>query len=372
MEQISHITIIFDHLEEVHFFKDVGMVPYHLAKYFKAQLTFLYRKSSTIECPFHVPAISVINVNDIPSYIRTHATQIDLLILFHINTRTIKYGSIFKKLNPKGFLYLKYDSEESNIAYLHEKPWYHPSYYKRIIFYYRFMPLVNLLSVECRQVYDQMYEFNRAKLHYLPNGISLDKWKDATDPYSVHAKDNIILLVGRHGSYQKNSEMIFDLIPQLASIQGWLFILVGSATETFLSMYRDFVTKYPQYSNTIKLTGNLTNRDEVANLYKRAKIFLLPSRSEGFPIVCSEALSQGVVVCMSKELTSSSDITQDDQVGFRIPRERLDIWAAVISSLMADEEQRASLSSASQEHFRKTLAWETTIPRLAERIVSSW
>ena len=370
MNPIKQITIVFPGLEKVHFFKDVGMVPYHLARCLGAELTYVHRGSIDIENPFSDLQVAVVNVPNIPSYVRSHAKQIDLLILFHITTRTIKYGTIYKKQNPGGCLYIKYDSEETCIPYLHEKPWYALSRYKRRFLFRRFEPFVDLLSVECQQVYERMDEFNRAKLHYLPNGILLDSTNEVAVPASDRDKENIILLVGRHGSHQKNSERIFDLIPRLSRLDGWKFVLLGPVTDAFQKRYQNFINAYPGYAGNVEIIGNVTDRTKVADFYKRAKILLLPSRSEGFPVACSEALSQGVVVCMASELTSSVDITKNEQIGFRIPRENLDAWSTVVSSIMADEKRLFSLAQASREHFKNALAWEVTIPVLAERILS--
>lgn len=370
MSVIKHITIVFAGLEKVHFFKDVGMVPYHLARCLGAELTYVHQGSADIKNPFADLHAAVVNVPDIPSYVRRHAKQIDLLMLFHITTRTITYGTIYKKQNPTGCLYIKYDSEETCIPYLHEKSWYALSRYKRRFLFRRFEPLVDLLSVECQQVYERIDEFNRAKLHYLPNGIFFGVVDEVASPLSDIDKENIILLVGRHGSHQKNSEMIFDLIPRLSCLAGWKFVLLGPVTDAFQKKYQDFINARPDCAGIIEIIGNLADRTKVADFYKKAKILLLPSRSEGFPIVCSEALSQGVVVCMAHELTSSIDITKDGQIGFRIPRENLDAWRAVLSSVMSDEKRRLSLALASREHFRNALAWEVTIPLLAKRMLS--
>lgn len=367
-KQIQNITIIFEPLEEVHFYKDVGMVPYHLARYLDAKVTFVCLATSRLTIPFKNQDITIKYESSIDAYLHTHAYQIDILMMFHFATRNIRYGTLYKKLNPSGFLYIKYDCEEQRIPYLYEKPWYSPSRYKRRFLYSRFQYLVDLLSVECIQVYSLMTDLDKNKLHYLPNGIFSTTSTSQPIDIKVYGKENIILIVGRHGSHQKNTEMIFDLIPRLQLSNGWKFVLLGSVTPSFNELYRKFLEKYPHCINRIELIGNVSDREVVLSFYKRAKVLLLPSRSEGFPIVGSEALSQGVVVCMSKELTSSIDITNDGKVGFRIPRTQLDAWVEVLNTLITDDKLRIKLAKASHLHFVNSLAWDKTIPPLAQRI----
>ena len=71
------------------------------------------------------------------------------------------------------------------------------------------------------------------RIGYLPNGVSLMDI-DQKAISSVN-KENILITVGRLGSYAKNSELLIDSIEKLPLdvLQSWKFYFVGPYTDAF-------------------------------------------------------------------------------------------------------------------------------------------
>jgi glycosyltransferase involved in cell wall biosynthesis len=85
-------------------------------------------------------------------------------------------------------------------------------------------------------------------------------------------------------------------------------------------------------------------RAAVDDIYRRANVLLLPSATEGWPKVLSEAMAFGVVPIASR-VSSIPQIMEETGAGLSLPLD-LDEWLAVFAGLAADPARLARLGSA--------------------------
>jgi D-inositol-3-phosphate glycosyltransferase len=101
--------------------------------------------------------------------------------------------------------------------------------------------------------------------------------------------------------------------------------------------------------------GELT-RERVAELYRAADVFLLPSHGEGFPLSAQEAMASGIPVVLRDE-PGYEVIVRGGQPGVRLVRPDPDAIIAAVRDLIADQ---ANAGRAALE-FARGMSWSHTI-----------
>lgn len=135
------------------------------------------------------------------------------------------------------------------------------------------------------------------KKSFMKHGISEDKL--LVNPYGVSLSEfpptqcthefDIITVGGWR--YEKGS----DLLVELCREYGYSLLHVGPLVNM----------DFPKDSNFTHY--NSVDQSELVNFYKRARIFVLPSRAEGLSLVQAQAISCGLPVVCSKE-TGGEDL----------------------------------------------------------------
>jgi len=375
------ITLLFDRLRNLHLLKDVGMVPYLLGKEMGCDAEVVGYKNDE-EWPYLDSPLADLNVRFIGDrfvgyrksylWLWRNARDIDILILFHICTPSIYQGLIYKLRNPGGYLYLKADiaSEQVGYAALLQKnnllsgP-------KRWLLVKALMAKIDLVSVECSRTYQKVRAIPRNKLLHIPNCF----WRGLADYYGVtqlpySEKANRILLVARHGSHEKNSELMLEALRLIPSsrLEGWEICLVGTATDAFCQALARFQADRPDLVSQVRLLGELTDKKALLDLYAGSKLLVLPSRKDSFPLVCCEALYFGNALIMTRELTSSVDLTDGERAGLTFHNENARDLADKLMALISDSATLKRMCEHAGEYANQHLVWEANMVRLAARI----
>ena len=91
--------------------------------------------------------------------------------------------------------------------------------------------------------------------------------------------------------------------------------------------------------------------DELAAMYRRADILALPSWSEGFPTVITEAMSAGLPIVTTQVGGAMDHLVHEEHALFVPPREPR-MLAAALLRLAEDASLRAAMGRANQERVR--------------------
>jgi glycosyltransferase involved in cell wall biosynthesis len=233
-------------------------------------------------------------------YTIVHARKIDVLMRFFLNPMSMIICTLYKILNKSGFCYIKADTvvplkwltgnvNHNTESIIHKL--------KRKIYQF-FTEKLDLITVETDRIYNLICSPNSflpdikeiTRLMY--NGFDKEKfYQYDTIIKDFSQKDRIIITVGRLGSRQKNTEMILEALKSVV-LQGWKVVLIGSIEqeESDFQLYIDaYFGKNPALKGKIWFTGVISDKKTLWEWYNRAKIFLLPSRWEGFAIVLPDA-----------------------------------------------------------------------------------
>ena len=97
--------------------------------------------------------------------------------------------------------------------------------------------------------------------------------------------------------------------------------------------------------------------DELGGFYERAAVVAVPSRREGFGVVCAEAMAHGRPVVASA-VGGLVDLVVDDETGLLVEPGDVDALRTALRRLLDDEELRRRLGAAGRERVRERFSWE--------------
>lgn len=317
MENIHYVPLgkqktfvtLYPETENVHLTKDVGMIAYimykhfdydsHIACYKNGEYPYLNTEVKGLKIDF-IDHLTGDSEEDGKKYLMKNASNIDVLHLFHLCKRSLNWIYIYKKLNPKGKVYLKLDAS----AYMEK------AVLNDLIF--NLLKLCDLISVETKHLCDYFNEKWPVRVEYLPNGF-YDHGERKKVTYEE--KENIICTVGRIGSPDKSNEILMQAFKLASpSLPGWKLKLIGPIAAGFKSYIEDFLNKNSDLKDKIIFTGEISDKHLLDEAYKKAKIFCLTSRMESFGIVFVESAKNGCYI-LSTNFYSSQDVTNNQKYG---------------------------------------------------------
>jgi GalNAc-alpha-(1->4)-GalNAc-alpha-(1->3)-diNAcBac-PP-undecaprenol alpha-1,4-N-acetyl-D-galactosaminyltransferase len=240
-------------------------------------------------------------LNDGITYLRENSSSIDILYVLGIYNETLSWIRTYKSLNPKGKVYLKLDA---NVWWMNRI-----ELDKEAL---RVLKECNVISVECKRLYMYLNKKWPLKIEYIPNGF-YNFYENSRVEYKE--KENVILTVGRLGTRQKATEILLEAFKLAAShIPNWKLKLIGGVEKQFKLYIDNFISENPLLEKRIIFTGPITDRATLEKEYRKAKIFCLTSRIEGFPLVFPEAAINGCFI-VSTNLDPAYDITDEERYG---------------------------------------------------------
>lgn len=316
----------FDRMEDIHLNKDVGLAPFYIAKTYNLDLEYI-TGSKCIEKSFR--GYKIIQIKRwisssynlfIYIYLLKNINKIDYLMTFHCRTYNLLLGFVYKILNPNGKFYIKLDLGNSD-EFQRELKLYKIKDLKLKFFFY-FLKYVDLISAERREVYENLYTKGvygvdiKNKLTNLINGAdnySSEAQKIGKVEEIEKAKENIIMTVGRIGTYQKNNEFFLKSLEEL-DLKNWQIFIVGPIEKQFKKTIEKFIKSQKLSADKIKFLGNIKSRSEIFRLYSKSKVFVLTSRFEGFANVFPEARFFGNYI-LSTDVGGTAEIIKDLEHG---------------------------------------------------------
>lgn len=367
----KRFVLLFDDLQSVHLFKDVGQVPFQMYKHFSYDAEIVCRRGaedfSSIDDVLQGLKITVLDEHPY-RYLLRHARDIDVLMLFHISTRSAYRGILYKFLHPKGSLYIKADLTGNQVSF---GQWVDQdvfTHFKRLLLRKRLIKAVDVVSFETRAAFMGADVVPAEKRLLLPNGFD----PDFIDGYGVRRrcfaeKENVILLVARHGDPNKNTELMLDALEIMGDIGEWKVCFVGAMTPEF-EQHRDvFLQNNPRLAAKVGFTGQIDDKRELFEMYSRAKILCLTSRRESWGMVCVEAMAFGCVPIMTA-VSSAEDITGFGTAGLIVEQGNAGQLARTLKDVCADQECLQGLSKEAHKHSLEHFTWKDNLARLDQKI----
>lgn len=391
MNNNTFITF-FPNYEDFHFWKDPGQIPYRfgLLGYKAKILSYSNGEYSVTKKYLDIEFIKNQKLfgRDISliKYFLKNSKNIDVLNVFHLHSwESFLAAFIYKIVNKKGFVYLKMDNCHSSGIYPWEKIFdkeIQPVSFlatpketlnwkiKKFLIKNLFIKKIDLFSVEdeeSKEYFENKYSFLRDKIIVAYNGHTIDLVDKNIIVRPFEEKENLIITVGRLGTFPKNTLNLLKGFAATAKEHNWNLELAGPIDPKFVTEKDDFLNKHPELKNRIKFVGNLA-KPELFNLYNRAKIFLLPSNFEGFAIVYSEAAFFGNAIITSP-YSSVKNIVTEEKMGLLVEPEEPEQIGSTIFKMINYTKQLKYFSLNSRKFSESELNWDEIVKKINKEIM---
>jgi glycosyltransferase involved in cell wall biosynthesis len=348
---------VFPYAKNIHLVKDVGMIPYilhkkygyvsTLATYNNCNYPYLTNEVRGLKLTF-IKKIIGISTIDTLIFLFFNFKKYDVVQCYHLDFRSVIILSFYKTLKKltlsKSNTYLKLDAVD-DIRKI------------RLNFLMKyFVKKINLISVESKNIYEFLNKNNilGRRIEYIPNGFY--KRADHSN-IDYKTKENLIITVGRIGSYQKNTELLLEAFKDFYQLNSnWTLELIGPIECEFENEIQKYFEKYPYLIGNVIFLGNIENRSELKLKYDRSKIFILTSRYEGFPLVFLEAITSGCSI-ISTAFSSAFDITDNGKYGELLLTDNSKELTLKLYELISDEAKLEKNCSDLQNFANEHYSW---------------
>jgi glycosyltransferase involved in cell wall biosynthesis len=186
-----------------------------------------------------------------------------------------------------------------------------------------------------RRTQEDMQKYYRSKVELITNGIDFHHIQDVKS----NCIDNDVIFVGRLIK-EKNVDLLIKAI-QLVRLQipDITCIIVGDGPEKprLQQLVKDL-----DVDRNIKFIHFLEKYDDVISYMKTSKIFVLPSKREGFGIVVVEANACGLpVITINAKGNAAMSLISNEINGFIVEESEEVIAVKIIQALNMDMREKS-------------------------------
>jgi glycosyltransferase involved in cell wall biosynthesis len=248
------------------------------------------------------------------------------------------------------------------IIYGHGTDEYYPKWYLK--------PIIRLalkkadvtiaLTLDMKKAMQKIYDRN---ILVIPNGIDLNQFlnlsrKTARANLKIKDHEEIILFVGSLLPIKGLKYLIYAMEPVHLSHPDVRLFLVGNGP--LRNELEHLVTKV-DLETCVNFCGRITN-DKVPDYIVASDIFVLPSLSEGLPIVILEAMAGGLPIIASK-VGGIPEIVIEKENGLLFEPKKPEQITKQISFLLDNNDLKHQISRNNKEKI-KYYSWENITDKL--------
>lgn len=214
---------------------------------------------------------------------------------------------------------------------------------------YKIDKIVKLLDKYSLPIYQHVTVLTKPDLAYLGNkikNVSVMPNPLSFEPYEGELeKETFILAAGRINDWHyKGWDVLIKTWAHIANkYPQWSVKIAGNGDEETFHFLKKIACNY-KISDRIDFLGY---RTDMLELYKRASIFLLSSRSEGLPMVLIEAMSQGCACVATDYKGRTKEIITNEKEGLLAEPEDDIQLAKHLQTLIEDEQLRLAIQKNS-------------------------
>ena len=207
----------------------------------------------------------------------------------------------------------------------------------------------------------EISKIHRREIFVIPNGINIDNYSENQSNGIYHGNDEkIILYVGTLRSIKGIKYLIKAMKIINQNCLNTKLLLVGDGKER--KSLETLVDKL-DLSKHIIFVGRVSNED-VSKYMISSDVFVLPSLSEGFPVVIAEAMASGLPIVTTK-IRGLPEIVKDGVNGFLVEPKNPDEIAEKVIHLLNNTEIAHTISENNKRDV-KQYTWENIVKKLED------
>ena len=196
------------------------------------------------------------------------------------------------------------------------------------------------------------------RLVVIPNGVDVETFGGGTagaqaEPY--------VLAAGRF-TRQKGFDVLVEAVATLAAVRSGRVhvLLAGDGAEEATLRRR---VEHLGLAEGVRFLGPV-DQEDLRALYRGARVVAVPSRWEGLPLVCLEAMASGRAVVATR-VDGIPDAVVDGETGLLVPPDDPVALARALEALLDDRAQADRLGTAGARRVREQFAWPIVSRRYA-------
>lgn len=194
------------------------------------------------------------------------------------------------------------------------------------------------------------------RLAVIPNGVDPEGFTGVTP----HTHERPYVLAAGRLTRQKGFDVLLDAIALSAPFRrGEVDLLIAGDGQEHAAL--DEQARRCQVRARVRFVGPVEAQD-LARLYRGATVVAVPSRWEGLPLVCLEAMASGRPVVASR-VDGIPDAVVDGETGILVPPDEPPALAAALDALLLDRARAERLGTAGCVRARRDFAWPTVARR---------
>jgi glycosyltransferase involved in cell wall biosynthesis len=202
----------------------------------------------------------------------------------------------------------------------------------------------------------------------IPNGISREWLEIPGDSnefrrsYDIDKDMRILLFLGRITPMKGLSLLIGALSKLRPKLRGWMLVIAGVDEHNYGRVLQSLVNAN-RLSQFVRIVGPLYGEAK-RNAYAAADLFVLPSLTEGSPVVVLEALGAGIPVIVTQAASWSDLVT--NRCGWWPAIQEECLAESLDSALGTEQDTLRKMGSLGKILVREKYLWETIASRTAE------
>jgi len=194
------------------------------------------------------------------------------------------------------------------------------------------------------------YDYNNYYKHFLKNVVVMPNPVTFNSIDNISQREKVILVAGYLDRWEHKGfdNLLFIFAEIVKKHPQWKLKIAGSGDKGM--QYLKDIAKRLDIENNVIFLGFVKNINEE---FKKASIYVLSSRYEGFPMVLIEAMSQGCACISYNCISGPSEIIQDGIDGIIVEDQNMKEMEKAISKLINDESLRNSLAKNAITNIQK-------------------
>ena len=182
----------------------------------------------------------------------------------------------------------------------------------------------------CNYPFSSLYERD-----ILPDVISPDEKKKLRQELDI-PESNMVLAIGQF-IHRKGFDVLLHAAKDISPDTG-IYIVGGEATAEYLKLREDLGLKNVHFLGFQK-------KERLAQFYKAADLFVLPTREDIWGLVINEAMAYGLPVITTERCVAGLELIANGVNGYVVPVEDTAVLAEKIDAVLAADLQQMGLAS---------------------------
>ena len=220
-------------------------------------------------------------------------------------------------------------------------------------------PVVIVTSDHTRQLVVSEYGVSPSRVHVVTPGTMRASGEAAPSNPSLIVSVGII-------AARKGHDVLLRALQHIASLP-WEAVIVGAVRDE--AYHRELVDLRDQLGlgSRVQFAGEVSN-DEREALYRRASVFALATRFEGYGMVFDEAMAHGLPIVSCD--TGAVGDTVAPGAGVLVPVDDPQAFAHALGKVLTNPSTRLAMSRAGVQAAQSLPGWDDVAKRVAQIVGS--